>query len=236
MDINPINTKKIYQSIIEQLVNMIREGKLKTGERLPPERTLAEMFNVSRASVREAFSAMEIIGLIEVRQGEGSYITDLNIAPFINTIAPLFIKNDNLETDLLDFRKLLEIEAVSLAADKNDGRDILLLEKCLDEMRDAIIGNDMILGAEADIKFHKAIFAVTNNVVLIKAAEFTAYILESSIKFNRAKILHNGDNSKVLYSQHRQIYDALKKRDRKLAGELMKHHLNFVKEMNVNKY
>ncbi len=215
---------------------MIREGKLKTGERLPPERTLAEMFNVSRASVREAFSAMEIIGLIEVRQGEGSYITDLNIAPFINTIAPLFIKNDNLETDLLDFRKLLEIEAVSLAADKNDGSDILMLEKCLDEMRDAIIRNDMNLGAEADIKFHKTIFAVTNNVVLIKAAEFTAYILERSIKFNRSKILNNGDNSKVLYSQHGQIYDALKKRNRKLAGELMEHHLNFVKEMNANKY
>ena len=94
MNISPINAKKVSQLIIEQFINMIKEGKLKMGDRLPPERTLAEMFNVSRASVREAFSAMEIIGLIEVRQGEGSYITELNIGPFINTIAPLFVQNE----------------------------------------------------------------------------------------------------------------------------------------------
>ena len=101
MQINPIGMKRLYQSIVEQFVNLIKEGQLKVGDRLPPERTLAEMFNVSRASIREAFSAMEIIGLIEVRQGEGSYITDLNIGPFINTIAPLFVRNESMETDLL---------------------------------------------------------------------------------------------------------------------------------------
>lgn len=279
MDINPINTKKIYQYIIEQFVDMIKEGKLKSGERLPPERTLAEMFNVSRASIREALRAMEIIGLLEVRQGEGSYITDLNIAPFINTIAPLFIKNESLETDLLDFRKLLEIEAVKLAAirirdlttvadgsysdvcfsssdysdysckeqDENSekGKDesgnyenqeetcgIVLLEKHLRSMQEALEKDDISLGAEADIQFHKSIFTLTGNVVLVKAAEFTAYILESSVRFNRTKILENSDNSKVLYDQHKKIYEAIKRGDPVLAAEIMEKHLDFVKKMN----
>ncbi|HHV95863.1 MAG TPA: FadR family transcriptional regulator [Clostridiaceae bacterium] len=229
-DINPINTKKIYQYIIEKFIDMIKEGKLKTGERLPSERTLAEMFNVSRTSIREALRAMEIIGILEVRQGEGSYITDLNIAPFINTIAPLFVKNESLETDLLDFRKLLEVEAVKLAATRTNG--IELLEKHLKSMREALEKDDISLGAEADIQFHKSIFALTGNVVLIKAAEFTAYILESSVRFNRAKILENSENSKVLYEQHKKIYEAIKQGNPVLAAEIMEKHLDFVKKMN----
>ena len=73
MDIKPINMKRIYRSIIEQFVGFIKDGKLVPGQKLPSERTLAGMFNVSRASMREAFSAMEVIGLIEVRPGEGTF-------------------------------------------------------------------------------------------------------------------------------------------------------------------
>lgn len=231
MDINPINTKKIYQSIIEQLVDMIKEGTLETGQRLPAERELARMFNVSRASLREAFSAMEIIGLVEVRQGEGTYITDFNIAPFINAVTPLFIKNESLETDLLDFRKLLEVEAVRLAA-RGKPHNLLPMEKQLEIMEEAVKNNDSHGGVLGDIEFHKAIFALTDNLVLKKAAEFTAYILESSIKFNRTRILQREENAKVLYIQHKEIYEAIKKGDEILASDLMTRHLDFFKEMN----
>ncbi|MGD9155280.1 MAG: GntR family transcriptional regulator, partial [Bacillota bacterium] len=127
MEISPINSKRIYQSVVEQFVGLLKSGKMKPGDKLPPERTLAELFRVSRASIREAFSAMEIIGLIEVRPGDGSFVTDLNIAPFLNTIAPLFIKNETMETELLEFRKLLEREAVELAAMKADAAGLKLL-------------------------------------------------------------------------------------------------------------
>jgi GntR family transcriptional repressor for pyruvate dehydrogenase complex len=242
MNISPINAKKVSQLIIEQFINMIKEGKLKMGDRLPPERTLAEMFNVSRASVREAFSAMEIIGLIEVRQGEGSYITELNIGPFINTIAPLFVQNETMESDLLEFRKLIEIEAVRLAAkkqvldtqvkDKKSRLNIAFLEKQLSIMYEALNKNDINLGAEADIQFHKAIFKLTDNIILIKASECIAYILESSVKFNRTKILTDSNNTKELYSQHYQIYEAIKLGNSELAAQIMEKHLNFVNEIS----
>ncbi|MGI6570261.1 MAG: FadR/GntR family transcriptional regulator [Caldicoprobacterales bacterium] len=242
MNISPINAKKVSQLIIEQFINMIKEGKLKMGDRLPPERTLAEMFNVSRASVREAFSAMEIIGLIEVRQGEGSYITELNIGPFINTIAPLFVQNETMESDLLEFRKLIEIEAVRLAAkkqvldtqvkDKKSRLNIAFLEKQLSIMYEALNKNDINLGAEADIQFHKVIFKLTDNIILIKASECIAYILESSVKFNRTKILTDSNNTKELYSQHYQIYEAIKLGNSELAAQIMEKHLNFVNEIS----
>lgn len=243
MEINPISVKRVYQMIIEQLVSMIKEGKLKAGDRLPPERTLAEMFNVSRASVREAFSAMEIIGLIEVRPGEGSFITDLNIGPFINTIAPLFVRNENMQTDLLEFRKLIEIEAVKLAASKQKANiecpgkykelDISSLEEQLNSMHKALLENDINLGAEADIQFHKAIFLLTDNIFLIKVAECIGYILESSVKFNRTKILTDSNNAKILYNQHKEIYEAIKLGNCQLAAEIMEKHLNFVTEITI---
>ena len=240
MDVSPINMKRIYQNIIEQFIYLVKEGKLKVGDKLPSERTLAEMFNVSRASLREAFSAMEIIGLIEVRKGEGSYVSNLNISPFINTIAPLFINNENMETDLLEFRKLIEIEAVKLAACKSAATQSLdnhfacmdfgEIEEYLELMRKAIEDDDMAAGSEADIMFHRCIFNLADNAILKKAAECTAYLLESSVKFNRAKILRNKENTKLLYDQHIEIYEAIKKGDAAEASERMRKHIEQVKE------
>ena len=232
MEISPISMKRIYQSIINQFIDLIKKGELKVGDRLPPERTLAEMFKVSRASIREAFSAMEIIGLIEVRPGEGSFISDLNIGPFLNTISPLLVTNDDLETDLLDFRKLIEIEAVRLAAAKADEEGLTMLQSSLSRMETAIEKNDTILGAEADVEFHKTIFNLTGNYILIKAAECTAYLLECSVKFNRTKILRDENNSKVLLAQHTDLFDAIKQKNGHKAAEIMEKHLNFVREIS----
>ena len=228
MDINPISTKRIYQSIVEQFVNLIKDGKLQIGQKLPPERTLAEMFNVSRASIREAFSAMEIVGIIDVRPGEGAFVSHLNIAPFINTIAPLFIKNETMEEELLEFRKMIEIEAVKLAAQKITAEKLKLLETSLQIMRDAIEKNDSNLGVEADIKFHKTIFSLTDNFILIKASECIASILECSVKFNREKMLKDSNNAPELNKQHILIYEAIKNGDANLAMQGMENHLNFV--------
>ncbi len=241
MEINPINAKRNYQSIIEQFIQLIERGQVRVGDKLPPERTLAEMFAVSRASLREAFSAMEIIGLIEVRPGEGSFVTDLNIAPFINTIAPLFIRNGNMQDELLDLRRLLELEAVELAAAKagtardpepETAPDWAPLQASLAAMADAIARNDSGAGAEADIAFHKAIFALTGNTILIKAAECISSIMEVSVRFNRTKILMDNDNARVLYTQHCQIAAAISRNQPEQAKELMRKHLNFVKEMS----
>jgi GntR family transcriptional repressor for pyruvate dehydrogenase complex len=232
MEINPINSKRIYQSVVEQVVGLLQAGEMKPGDKLPPERTLAELFRVSRASIREAFSAMEIIGLIEVRPGDGSFVTDFNIAPFLNTIAPLFVKNETMETELLEFRKLLELEAVELAALKASESGLKILASCLDRMKAAIERNDSAAGAEADIGFHTQIFTLTDNFILTKAAECVASLVVSSVRFNREKILVNPDNAWELYRQHLSIYEAIGARRPQEAKELMERHLGFVREIS----
>lgn len=110
MKVKPIVKKRVYQEIISQFVEMLREDRIKVGERLPSERSLADMFQVSRPSVREALRVMETIGIIETRPGGGAFVTDLNLAPFINTFAPLITRREGFEMELLDLRELLEVK------------------------------------------------------------------------------------------------------------------------------
>jgi GntR family transcriptional regulator, transcriptional repressor for pyruvate dehydrogenase complex len=229
MDINPISMKRIYQSVIEQFVNLIKNGKLSYGDKLPSERVLADMFGVSRPSIREAFSAMEIIGLIDVRPGEGAFLTELNIAPFINTIAPLLLNKNGMEYDLLEFRKMLELEAIDLAVDKTGTEEFEVLLKPLEMMKGSVEKMDPGLGAEADIAFHKELLLLSGNYVLLKAAECVSFILEDSVRFNREVILKDPKNAQILLEQHIEIYEALCRKDRLKAGFLMKKHLDFVK-------
>lgn len=232
MDVNPVSMKRVYQSIIDQFINLIKEGKLSVGEKLPPERMLADMFKVSRASIREAFRAMEIIGLIEVRPGGGTFVTGLKIANFINSIAPLFVKSESMENELLEFRKLIEVEAVKLAIEKSDEDKLSQLKDIVDRMGNAVDNNNVNLGAELDILFHKTIFVLTENYIMEKASECVSYILESSVKFNREKILKDAQNSRELFNQHTEIYNAIKQKNLQLAVEIMDKHLSFVKRIS----
>jgi GntR family transcriptional repressor for pyruvate dehydrogenase complex len=208
---------------------LIKSGDLKVGDKLPPERVLAEQFKVSRQSVREALRTMEIIGIIEVRTG-GTYVTQVNVGNIMTTIAPLFMLTSNTEQDLLEFRRLLETEAVRLAAEKQIQPAITRLEEAVALMRQSLLQDNPKTGVEADVLFHKAIFQCSDNYVLMQAAECVSYLLENSVRMNRARILKNTTRAEILLEQHRRILETIKQRDSKLAVEAMAGHLQYVKE------
>src|SRR5260370_12855752 len=83
MEIEPVKSTRIYEEIVRQVKRLIAEGKLKSGDRLPPERDLAEKFMVSRTAVREALRALEGSGLIDVRAGEAAFVRDVSVTPLI---------------------------------------------------------------------------------------------------------------------------------------------------------
>lgn len=234
MEIKSIHTKKIYKNIVEQIVHLICEGSLRCGDKLPPERTLAEMLNVSRASLREALSVMEIMGIVDIKPGEGSFVSDLNVQPFISLMLPLLLKEEDTEKDLLEFRKMLEISEISMIADDLDPSEPLLenLEKLLRQME--IYVDDAERGAKLDIAFHKCLFSLSSNKILIIVLDYVDFILERAVNFNRNKLLGEGENAKILLKQHRDIYDALISKNSKLAAEKMGIHLNYVNERTRN--
>jgi len=228
MDIKPIAPKKIYQSIIEQFINMLKDETIKIGQKLPSERHLAERFRVSRPSVREALRAMEMIGLIEIRPGDGVFVTDINIAPFMNVISPLIMKHKNFELELLELRHMFEVRAVELASQNTSPKKIKQLQKPIEKMKLGLETNDSELGAEADIEFHETIFSLTDNFMLEKAAECVVTILEMSVKFARPLILQDADNSQRLFEQHKKIFDTISKGNPQAARKAMEEHLDYV--------
>src|SRR5437870_9542061 len=87
MDIAPVKSTRIYEEIVRQIKAMIAEGRLKSGDQLPPERDLAEKFLVSRTSVREALRALESVGLIEIRPGEGTFVREVSVDALVEPLA-----------------------------------------------------------------------------------------------------------------------------------------------------
>ena len=190
---------------------------------------LAEQFKVSRQSLREAFRVMEVIGIIEVRSA-GTFVTQVNVGNIMTTIAPLFMLTSNTEQDLLEFRRLLETEAVRLAATKQIQPAITRLQEAVALMRQSMLQDNPKTGVEADVLFHKAIFQCSDNYVLMQAAECVSYLLENSVRMNRARFLKNTARSEILLEQHQRILETIQQGDAALAFMAMADHLQYVKQ------
>ena len=228
MEIKSIQTKKIYKNIVEQIVYLIREGSLKCGDKLPPERTLAEMLDVSRASLREALSVMEIMGIVDIRPGEGSFVSDFNIQPFLSLILPLLLKESGTEDDLIEFRMLIEITGMQLVVKNadNNKEHLETLRNILAAMEENL--DDAEAGARLDVQFHSTLFEMSGNTVLTRVLEYIGFILENTVKFNRSLILKESDMAKEILKCHMNIYDAIEKRDAELAKNAMEKHFQLV--------
>ena len=231
MEIKSIQTKKIYKNIVEQIIMLIREGSLKSGDRLPSERTLAEMFDVSRASLREALSVMEIVGIIDIRPGEGSFVSDLNVLPFISLILPLLLKDGRVEDDLLDFRIMLELGGIKMAILNMEKNEELMkeLEDIVEQMKETVYDVDM--GAKLDVMFHKVLYEMSGNAVLIKVQEYVGFILEKTVSFNRSVILQDPARAEGILKWHIEVFEAIKEKDIEKAQDALEKHFDYTKNL-----
>jgi len=224
------SSEKISYTIIKLFVDMIKDGRLNAGDKLPPERDLTQQLGVSRASLREALSSLSVIGVLESNQGAGSYIGDFNLSTFVNIIAPLLIRNDQMENDLLDFRRLLELDALRLIFEKNS-RNTEFLRQQLDIMRSAVYSKNIELSVQADIAFHKHLFTMSENYILKQVYTYVQILMEKSILFNVSRILERGDNAYILYEQHKRLCEYIERGLGDIAVKLLSEHLDFVKKV-----
>lgn len=218
-DIGPHNAPKLYQKVANSIVASIRSGVYRAGDRLPPERDLAEEFDVSRATVREAMIALEIRGIAEVRRGSGIYVVhepppdagtqELDIGPF----------------EVTEARKLVEGESAALAAAIITDEEIAKLASLLQELA-ANVHNDA--GEQADRAFHITIAEATGNAALASVVETLWDMRYKSPMcremFNRAR----DAGVQPRHDDHMAIFNALKARDPKEARKAMHSHLDRV--------
>ncbi len=231
MKFKEISNKKTYKQIVEQIISLIQKGELKHGDKLPGERTLSDELSTSRASIREAFRVLEIMGILEVRQGGGTFVKSFDIAPFLNAIAPLFLHDVDIMGDLMDFRIFIEGDAVKAAAVLGAPDIIKDMSKSLDNMK----SEDKQIAEQADVDFHMSIFRATGNKVFILAGECLSYFLYTSVHANRETFALDKRTTEIWHQYHAKILDAIKNRDPDEAYNQLRNHLVSVRKFSLDK-
>jgi len=214
--------------IVEQVQNLIKDGKLKPRDKLPPEHILAEKFGTSRPSVREALSALEILGVIESRGGKGNFIkNNLNSLLYEQRFKEL--QEEKSPFELLEARKAVETEIAGLAAEKATSEDIKEIEKALDRMKNTL--NDTPRVMEFDREFHIVIAKAAHNSILFQMMNYLADGLKESLWVNiKEKSWALPGHPQKYLKEHTKLLEAIKEGDKKAARRTMHSHLADVEE------
>ncbi|WP_299744725.1 FadR/GntR family transcriptional regulator [uncultured Rossellomorea sp.] len=229
MNYKRIKPRKIYEEVAEVLIDMIKSGQLKSGDKLDSVQQLAENFQVGRSAVREALSALRAMGLVEMHQGEGTYVRefDSSMLSLPIYIAALMKKDDVKQ--LLEVRRILEIGAVEAAASRRTDEQLKEIKTALDQMHSA---SDEELGEEADFRFHMAIAKASQNELLTGLMNNVSEMMVTTMRETRRLWLYSKKSTlDRLYQEHQNIYEAIEAKDGQKAQQLMLHHLHSVEEV-----
>jgi len=229
-----VKIEKIYVQIVRQIENSIERGVLKPGDKLPSEPVLAEQLGTSRPPLREALSALEIMGIIERRGRTGSFVkANIDTVRYKRQIRELERNVSPYET--LQARKIVETEIVGTAAETATKKDIEAVQKAFQEMKEKIekLGSSLTLEdiISSDIKFHLCIAEATHNSVLIETVRYMVAGLREKL-WTEMK-MHATDfrkRSQKLLLEHREILDALVKKDGPMARKKMYEHLDIAEQ------
>jgi GntR family transcriptional repressor for pyruvate dehydrogenase complex len=217
--VEPINNPRIYEEIVRQIRTLISEGKLKSGDRLPPERDLAERFRVSRASVREALRSLESMGLIEIRLGEGTFVREISVDSLIEPLALVILTQREAVGELFEARRLLEPPIAGLAARRSTKEEIQEMERILEEQGKEVAAGGT--GLAQDAAFHAAIASSTNNRAITRIVHAVIDLLTQS----REESLQIAGRPTRSHQDHLRILEAIRGRRSAEARRAMLDHV-----------
>jgi GntR family transcriptional regulator, transcriptional repressor for pyruvate dehydrogenase complex len=197
---------------IDGIKELIASGRFRPGDRLPKENELAALLGVSRGSLREAVRALELVGVVQARQGDGTYLTSLAPSALLDVMSIVIDFTDEKSTlELLEVRRLLEPAAAALAAARADDEALARVRGAMDAMRAA---EDPKVVVEADAAFHAAIAGATGNPALAALLEnLSGHTLRTRVR----RAVSEQRAIEDTLAEHDRIYEALLARDPELA-------------------
>ncbi|MEM1486099.1 FadR/GntR family transcriptional regulator [Oscillospiraceae bacterium PP1C4] len=218
MKIEPINRTKISEQVFEQMKQQMLLGEWKAGDKLPSENELANAFNVSRVTIRQALQKLMVLGLIKTKTGEGSFITEAELGSCMNTMIPMAYLRPKDTLEVLEFRQVIEIETAGLAAKKATAQDVEALQNIYDEM--LALKDNMEDFAQADLEFHLKIAEITKNNLIISTHNILKDILSVTMKDIVGTL---GYEIGIYY--HQQLLDSIAQNDAEKTKEIMREHV-----------
>lgn len=218
-----IESKKISQIVIEQIQNMIMKGELKSGDKLPPERELTKTLKIGRPALREALKALEVIGIIESRHGQGNFIVNNTENSVFKPLSLSFkLSNGNIQ-EILELRHLIEAYTVKKAA-------LLANTKAINKLYE--IHNAMIKAETKEKKsyydkqLHFEIAKISENFLINSVLESTSYLFDIFINKTVRMSYFGEDSIEKIYQEHLNIIKSIEKHDADEASKFMNYHLN----------
>ena len=222
--VRPSGEGVVAEQVVVQIREMIRQGKLKPGDRLPPERDLAKQLGMSRASLRHGLRFLAAVGVLNSRRGSGTYIAH----------GPLVLKSESLQMladlhqfsydDMFEARKVLEVALAELAAQKAKAEHLALIAEEVAEMYAALDDPQEYL--VHDIRFHRAVAAACGNQILSALMN----MVSATMYENRRATVEQARDLRESAEMHRGIYRMIRGRKPKEAGALMKEHLTLAQK------
>jgi GntR family transcriptional repressor for pyruvate dehydrogenase complex len=223
--LEPIRRTKVYAEVASQIHRLIAEGRLEPGDRLPPERDLAEMFGVSRTSVRDAIRVLEMRGLVEPRHGEGTVVKQIPIDAIISPLADALAASKGLTADLFDMRRMLEPPLARVAALRATDDDIRAMVAILGRQAERVRAGGIAI--EEDNAFHYRIATAAKNQVVLRVIDVVMDLLRES----RARSLQGAGRAEKSLDGHRRILSAICDRQPDEAAEAMRLHIEEIEHV-----
>ncbi|MFC4736336.1 FadR/GntR family transcriptional regulator [Bacillus daqingensis] len=232
MSFKQIKNKKISEIVREQIEEQIRSGELKPGEKLHSVVHLADEFQVSRSAVREALSALRAVGVVTIRQGEGTFVNDYDFSSMSDPLKSERVISRQEMLELFEVRKLMEAGAAELAAEKRNDEHLRVMQEALDEMA-AASGEDV--GEASDVAFHLAVAAAAGNKTLYSMMEQLADTLRRTMyEARRVWLFSEKKTLTRLYEEHVVIYEAIQSGSADAARQAMLTHLSNVEKAIID--
>ena len=222
-----IRRNKVHEEVAKQLEEMIIK-KLRPGDKLPPERELVELLGVSRSSVRDAIRKLELLGLVEPRQGAGTVVRDVSDA-VVNPLASVISRKRQLVSELLDFRKMIEPPLAARAATHASAEQIAAMEEILRRHDAKVAGGHLAI--QEDTEFHYSIATASGNTIVLKVLD----VVMDMLRETRSRSLQTRGRPEKSLAGHRRIMSAIKRREPEAAEDAMREHISNIEKIVLNK-
>ena len=223
--LEPVRKTRVYEDIVSQIQRLIAEGRLCPGDQLPPERELAEIFRVSRTSVRDALRVLEMMGLIESRHGDGTYVKEITIDTLVAPLASILTAKKGLLAELLDARKIFEPQVARYAAERASPEDIARLEEIVRRQAEQVAAGCTAI--QEDSAFHYALAVAARNQVILRMVDVIMDLLQEC----REQALQGEDRPLRSLAAHRRILEAVRRHDGAAAAAAMLCHIEEVESL-----
>lgn len=229
MTLLPLKRERIFEKVASKILEYIKEKELPIGAQLPTERFLCEKLEVSRSSIREALRVLEVLGFVELRSGEGTFVCD----PLTNTILSRFYVNySDLDwyLELIEAREIIEQQIISLTVERVEQEDLDNLKHTLEEMKKKIQKGERPI--EENSKFHRIIWSAARNRFLFDVVSklFVLIFEKESLLNEQVEVSEN------FIKDHQLIYEAISAKNGKKAKQAINYHHKSIEETILRAY